>query len=228
MGAGFEIRRADCDDQVRTFTGSPPGGRIVNVGIFLFEQVEVLDFAGPFEVFSTAARLEARAVPGGPAPFTVTTIGCQAGKVTARGGLRVLAQYGLADHPELGVLLIPGGIVDGPIQDAQVIDWLRGIAGSVDWMASICTGAFLLAAAGLLEGQDATTHWEDLEEFEESFPGVHVKSSIRWTDNGRILTSAGISAGIDMCLHLLTRIAGEDLALATARQMDYRWSPDQD
>ncbi len=178
------------------------------VGIYLFDAVDVLDFAGPFEVFSTAARVHGRREPPSPPIFVVATVGRGFAPVVARGGLRVQPAFNLEDHPPLDVLIIPGGVVDAEMDQPEVMAWLIRTAPAASVTASVCTGAFLLAQAGLLHGKQATTHWEDLAELRRLFPDVEVVEGRRWVDLGSIVTSAGISAGIDMSLHLVARLAG--------------------
>jgi transcriptional regulator GlxA family with amidase domain len=193
---------------------------MLNVGIFVFDDVEVLDFAGPFQVFTTAERV---ARPNKPfATFTVAA----ADEVLARGGLPIVPNYTFGHEPHIDVLIVPGGVVTDEIGKPAVIDWIAASAGETQLTASVCTGAFLLAKAGLLSGKTVTTHWEDIDDFRKSFPGIAVDAEARFVDEGRIVTSAGISAGIDMSLHLVERLAGEPLARRTARQMDYRWQRD--
>jgi transcriptional regulator GlxA family with amidase domain len=193
------------------------------IGIYLFDDIEVLDFAGPFEVFLTASRLKLRMEPGTPKLFEVVTIAERIRPITMRGGLVVQPQFELSTHPGLDVLVIPGGIVTGEMQRATVIDWIAKTAAATTITASVCTGAFLLGQAGLLDGKEATTHWEDLDELGSMFPAIHVKAGTRWVDTGRVVTAAGISAGIDMSLYLVGRLAGMDLAVKTARQMEFDW-----
>ncbi|HSR46916.1 MAG TPA: DJ-1/PfpI family protein [Anaerolineales bacterium] len=193
------------------------------VGIYLFDAIEVLDFAGPYEVFSTAARVHGRREPPSPPAFVVATVGRGIGPVVARGGLRVQPGFGLTDHPPLDVVIIPGGVVDAEMEQPDVLAWLQQVAAKASITASVCTGAFLLAQAGLLEGRPATTHWEDIPSLREYFPSIEVVDGERWVDTGSIVTAAGISAGLDMSLHLVARLAGEDLAVRTARQMQYEW-----
>lgn len=198
----------------------------LTVGIHLFPDVEVLDFAGPYEVFTTASRVALRREPGRDAPFRVITVATSREPVRARAGLVVVPDHTLADHPPLDLLIIPGGVVDAELDQPGVIRWIAAQATRVPLVASVCTGAFLLAQAGLLDGRQATTHWEDLADLRQRFPSVQVVDGPRWVDLGGIVTSAGIAAGIDMSLHLVARLAGRDLALATARQMDVPWQPD--
>jgi transcriptional regulator GlxA family with amidase domain len=197
----------------------------VRVGLLLFDEVEVLDACGPFEVFSVASRVALRDSPGEPAPFAVVTL--SAGPTTtvrARGGLRLVADRLLADAPPVDVAIVPGGGTTAIEQDALVLAWIRRSAASARVVASVCTGVFPLAATGLLDGLTATTHWEDQAELRERFPAVTVLGAARYLDHGCVATSAGVSAGIDLALHLVARLAGEPLAVATARQMDYPWT----
>ncbi len=193
----------------------------ISVGIFLFKNVEVLDFAGPFEVFTTASRVFLRHNPGQDAPpFKVFTIAKTTETIQSRAGLRILPDYSLNDCPRVDLLLVPGGVVDEEVQDKMVIAWVKATAAIAQLTASVCTGAFVLAKAGLLCGKKATTHWEDINDLRNQFPEVQVQDGVRWVDEGTLVTSAGIAAGIDMSLHLVARLAGSQLAKATARQMD--------
>ena len=195
----------------------------LTVGIYLYDDVEVLDFAGPFEVFSTASRVHARLYPDTPRPFHVTTVAHEARTVMARGGLRVEPHCTIDNHPPLDVLIIPGGVVTAQLDSRPVVDWIAHCAHDSTITASVCTGAFLLSKAGLLDGMSATTHWEDIADLRAMFPSVKVQDNQRWVDAGQIITSAGISAGIDMSLHLVSRLAGHELAVRTARQMEFDW-----
>ena len=193
------------------------------MGIYVYDQVEILDFAGPFEVFATASRVYGRLHPHRPEPFFVFTVGEEKCPIRARGGLTILPEYPIASAPPIDLLLIPGGIVTQEMAKPQVIDWIRTTARQAELTASVCTGVFLLAQAGLLDGIPVTTHWEDLEELKRLFPQLIVCGGSRWIETGSISTSAGISAGLDMSLHLVKRLIGSDLAEQTARQMDYAW-----
>ena len=192
----------------------------LSVGIFLFENVEVLDFAGPFEVFTTASRMAQRRQPDRAAPFKVFTVAKSMAPVVARAGLKALPDFTLSDCPPVELLLIPGGVVDAELLDDAVVNWIRATAADARLTASVCTGSFLLAKAGLLRGKRATTHWEDLDALQRQFPEVSVVGGVRWVDEGDVVSSAGIAAGIDMCLHLVARLVDPDLSVATARQMD--------
>ncbi|MDP3479484.1 MAG: DJ-1/PfpI family protein [Desulfoprunum sp.] len=198
---------------------------MMQVGIYLFPEIEILDFAGPFEVFSTASRVFGRLTPEKEPPFAVSTIGESAAPIQARGGLVVTPRFSLASHPAFDLLIIPGGVVTAELQNEALIAWIRARSAEAV-VASVCTGAFLLARAGILDGRSATTHWEDIADLREMFPGVRVCEDVRWLDEGEVVTSAGISAGIEMSLHLVARFAGLDLAVRTARQMEYDWTAD--
>lgn len=194
------------------------------VGIFVFNEVEILDFTGPYEVFTTASRVHRRRQPVGPEPFSVVTISQYEGLVTTRAGLRIEADHTIAEHPDIDLLIVPGGVVTEELEKPTVIRWIQQTAEAIPLTASVCTGAFLLATAGLLNGRTATTHWEDVEDLRHSFPAVKVLPGRRWIDQGDVVTSGGISAGIDMSLHLVERLAGRELAVKTARQMEFDWT----
>ena len=198
------------------------------VGIYLYDQVEVLDFAGPYEVFTTATRVYGRAHPAAAAPFSVVTLSESGQTVRARAGLQVQVDHRLSDHPALDVVLIPGGVITAELDKPAVLQWLQAQGQAVALMASVCTGAFLLAKVGLLDDKSATTHWEDIDELEALFPQVQVQRERRWVDEGAVISSAGISAGIDMSLHIVARTLGREWALKTARQMDFDWQEDLD
>lgn len=196
----------------------------LRIGLFMFDDVEVLDFAGPFEVFSTASRVAARRAPQAAPPFEVVLISRDGGPVTARAGLVVQVQHALDTHPTLDVLLVPGGVVDAVRRQPEVIDWIARTSRQARLTASVCTGAFLLADAGVVGQHTVTTHWEDLQDLRTVLPPAQVVEGPRYIDHGALVTSAGISAGLDMSLHLVGRLASLELAQATARQMDYAWS----
>jgi transcriptional regulator GlxA family with amidase domain len=196
---------------------------MLNIGIYLFDNIEVLDFAGPFEVFTTASRVAEKLDPGNEVPFRVFTIGEQRVPVRSRAGLTMTPGFGFDAHPAIDLLVIPGGVIDTELNKPAVIDWIGQNAQNAQLTASICTGAFLIGEAGLLRNRRATTHWEDLEELRTFLPDTRVSADHRWIDEGSVISSAGISAGIDMSLYLVAKFAGEALAQRTARQMDYDW-----
>ena len=197
---------------------------LLGIAVLVFDDVEVLDFAGPFEVFSTAARLARPQAGAVSMPGSVRTVATRSGVVVTRGGLRVTPHEVIGGGARPDVLIVPGGVVDAELSRREVIDWLRRQAETGALVASVCTGAFLLAEAGLLDGMRATTHWEDAGELRTRYPRVDVREGVRFIDAGQVLTSAGIAAGIDLALYLVGRLFGGELATRTARQMDYPWT----
>jgi transcriptional regulator GlxA family with amidase domain len=189
------------------------------VGILLFDEVEVLDFAGPFEVFSLTAPL----CDGEPQPFSVKTISETGTPVKARHGLIVHPDYGFENAPPLDILIVPGGpgAREREIHNDRLIQWIGDRVHEVKLLASVCTGALLLAKTGLLNGKRATTHWASYQRLQEEFPEVTVERGIKFVDEGSLVTSGGISAGIDMSFHIVKRLLGADIAAKTARRMEY-------
>jgi transcriptional regulator GlxA family with amidase domain len=191
------------------------------VGIVLFEDIEVLDFCGPFEVFS-AARLDEEKRREDLSPFEVFLIAENSSPVTATGGMRVIPDYTFRDCPALEILVVPGGWgTRRELNNPVMLDWLRDRAAKVTLLTAVCTGSMLLGSAGLLNGLRATTHWRALGWMRDAFPSVSVQPEEHVVEDGRVLTSAGISAGIDMALKVVARCCGEDVARATARHMEY-------
>ena len=206
---------------------TPHGGdmRATTVLMLVFDDMELLDFAGPYEVFTTATRVHARqAAAGTPPLFTVRTASRDGRAVRARAGVVIQPDHALRDAPATPWLLVPGGVVDAVLGDHAMLAWVAGRAASSALTASVCTGAFVLAAAGVLHDCVVTTHWEDAAELARRRPDLTLRPAARWIDHGTVVTSAGIAAGIDMSLHLVARHAGRELATAAARQMDYPWA----
>jgi transcriptional regulator GlxA family with amidase domain len=195
-----------------------------NVGIFVFDDVEVLDFAGPYEVFTTATRVHARDNAAEGKAFNVFTIAQSTASIRARAGLAVTPDHDFSSHPKIDLLIIPGGVVNAELDKPAVIEWIKTVSTHTELTASVCTGAFLLAQAGLLDGRNVTTHWEDIDDLRSMFPSLMVQPNVRWVDEGKLITSAGISAGIDMSLHIVERTISREWALRTARQMDFDWT----
>lgn len=196
----------------------------LQVAILVFDDVEALDMAGPYEVFTTASRVHRRQYPASTDPFAVRCVARSTEAIQARAGLRLLPDSNFAACPLPDVLVVPGGVVDGPLACPVTLAWIAQTHAHTRITASVCTGAFLLAAARVLTHEPTTTHWEDIADLRRRFPRLEVRQGPRWIDNGRTVTSAGISAGLDMSLHLVARLAGEALAQRTARQMDYAWT----
>lgn len=191
------------------------------VGILLFPEVEVLDFCGPFEVFSVT-RLDESKRREEPSPFRVLLVADMAEAITAAGGMRVLPDCTTTSCPALDVLLVPGGWgTRDQMNNSRLIEWIRSRAPKVETLTSVCTGSLLLGQAGLLDGLRATTHWQALATLRERFPKVNVVEDQHVVEEGKILTSAGISAGIDLALRLIARYFGEPVARNTARYMEY-------
>jgi transcriptional regulator GlxA family with amidase domain len=201
--------------------------RVQTVGILIFPDVEILDFCGPFEVFASAT-LPAESEGGeGVRLFEVFTIAERPEVVHCRGGLLVQPNHTLDDHPPLDLVIIPGGYGTRREQEnAVVLDWVARQRREGALTTSVCTGAFLLGAAGLLDGLRATTHWTTIDELRGKLPTATVLDGVRVVDEGEIVTSAGVSAGIDMALHIVRRLHGDDVARRTARDMEYDWRAD--
>ncbi|MET0798202.1 MAG: DJ-1/PfpI family protein, partial [Rhodococcus sp. (in: high G+C Gram-positive bacteria)] len=172
-----------------------------SIAILLFDDVEVLDACGPFEVFSVANRVAQRA--GSAVPFDVTLVGLDDAAVRARGGMRIGVDTTIDDSRTYDLVLVPGGVVDAVEADGRVLQWLQRLRPTAEVVASVCTGAFVLAAAGLLDSRPVTTHWEDLDLLRTRWPALAVHEGVRYIDHGDLATSAGISAGLDLALHLV-------------------------
>jgi transcriptional regulator GlxA family with amidase domain len=134
-----------------------------------------------------------------------------------------MPHYSIQNVPALDLLIVVGGVHLEEVQKKEVIDWIRETAEKVQVIASICTGAFLLAEAGLLDGLEVTTHWEDISDLQRNYPNLQVREGVRWIEQGKLFTAAGVSAGIDLSLELVSKFAGEELAERTAQQMEYAW-----
>jgi transcriptional regulator GlxA family with amidase domain len=195
-----------------------------NVGILIYPEVEVLDFSGPFEVFTTANRLNGRANPGAGDIFNVFLVAASLETVSARADYRVEPHFSIFDHPHIDILVVPGGVHTAELDKLPVIEWIENQHGTTELTASVCTGAFLLGKAGILDDQPATTHWEDIPDLRTMFPAIEVREGQPWVESGKVITSAGISAGIDMSLYLVSKFTSMDLAERTARQMEYNWT----
>ena len=196
------------------------------VGILIFPDVEVLDFCGPFEVFSVT-RLDEAQRRQQPSPFEVVLVAEHAEPVTAVGGMRVIPDHTLETCPPLDLLVVPGGWgTRSAIKNPHIIDWIAARGRQAETLASVCTGAMLLGQAGLLDGRRATTHWRSLDWMRESFPAVTVESALHVVEDGDLITSAGISAGIDMALRVVIKYCGEAVARCTARHMEYPYPDD--
>ncbi|HEX4308027.1 MAG TPA: DJ-1/PfpI family protein [Solirubrobacterales bacterium] len=182
------------------------------VSILLFDGLTALDAVGPYDVL--------RQVPG----WEVTFVGKVPGQVrTEDGGLGLVADVGLGEAPDADILLVPGGSgIEALSADAEVLDWVRATDRETRWTTSVCTGSLVLGAAGLLEGRRATTYWQSIEELREF--GAEPVSS-RWVEDGKYLTAAGVSAGIDMALHLIAEEVAPEMSQAVQLGIEYDPSP---
>jgi transcriptional regulator GlxA family with amidase domain len=195
--------------------------RIRSVGILIFPEVELLDFCGPHEAF-TAVNY------GGSPLFTVFTVAERPGELKTRNGLRVTPDYTFDDVPPIDILVVPGGQgTRREIDNPRLIEWIASVGRDAELTTSVCTGSFLIAKAGALPGGSrATTHWGSIQRMREMFPGVEVLENVRFVDDGAVITSAGVSAGIDMSLHVIERLSGREAAAGSARLMEYDyWQP---
>lgn len=192
----------------------------MNIGIYIYPQAEVLDFSGPYEVFTTASRLNKKE----EILFKPLLIAENAEVQIARGNYCVVPHHSIDRHPPLDVILVSGGYHLNEMNNPTLHSWLRKTAPHCKLVGSICTGVFILAAAGIIQNQRVTTHWEDIQDLRKQFPKLTVVENCNWVEDGKIVTSAGISAGIDMALHLVAQFSSMDLAKATAKQMEYRWN----
>ena len=196
--------------------------QIRNVGILLFPHVEILDFAGPLEVFSSAATVGENR----ERLCNVFTMAESAEPIRCNNPLTVVPDYTLENCPDMDILLVPGGRGTRPALDRpELIEWIVARAAKAELTTSVCTGSFLLAKAGLLDGKSATTYFASVPFMREHFPKVDTQENVRWVDAGNVVSSAGVSAGIDMALYLLQRLYGKEVADATARNIEYEhWS----
>lgn len=192
---------------------APHSEPTVTVGILLFDGVEIIDFSAPYEVF-------------GQAGFGVYTVSADGKPVITAMGLKVTPDHAFADAPAADVLLVPGGDVDDASRDAATLDFIRQRTGRARHVLSVCTGAQILAATGLLDGLRATTFHRALDALEHHYPKVDVVRDVRWADNGKLITSAGLSSGTDAALHVVAKLHGEDVARSTALQLEYDWAPE--
>jgi transcriptional regulator GlxA family with amidase domain len=189
-----------------------------NVAILVFDGVELLDFAGTGEVFKMAGSRNA---------FNVYTVAPSAEPILSQGFVTVKAEYSIADAPAPEILVVPGGNTVKALNDERVISWIKQTGGKAEITLSVCGGAFLLAKAGLLDGLEATTHWSLIESLRQVATKTTVRENVRFVDNGKMITTAGVSAGIDGALHVVDRLLGRESAKSTARYMEYKWQPEE-
>lgn len=202
-------------DLVEEGATPPPAAaaQAVRVAVLIFDGVQVIDFAAPYEVF-------------GQAGYEVFTVASEARAVTTSMGLSVSPRYGFATAPAAQILLVPGGEVAAAQKDARVIEWLRSQAPAAAHVVSVCNGAFILASAGLLDGLQATTFYDLIPALRSEAPRTEVVSDRRFVDNGKVITTAGLSSGIDGALHVVSRVSGNGRAQMAALNMEYDWKAD--
>lgn len=194
------------------------------VALLLFDGFDLIDAGGPYEVFLTASRLEER--EGREAPFEMVLTAVGGGSVKAFGGMTIAELADASTLTTCDVLLVPGTIdVACALADRALIDTIERLAAAAPLTASVCTGAFLLARADLLIDATATTHWEDVEDLAATGEVGRVVRGVRWVDSGAVVTGGGLTSGMHLALHLVARLASQDLAMRTARQLDMDWSP---
>ena len=189
-----------------------------NVAILIFDDVEILDFCGPYEVFGVTGR------HNNPQPFNVYTVAEQLKPIIARNQLSINPQYIIQECPPPDIVLVPGGYGTRREMHNQVlISWIGQCFEHSELLLSVCTGALLLAKAGLLENLAATTHHLSIDLLKEVAPNTQIRAGDRFVDNGKIIVSAGISAGIDMSLYVVAKLLGKEAAIETAQYMEYDW-----
>ncbi|HXX32524.1 MAG TPA: DJ-1/PfpI family protein [Myxococcaceae bacterium] len=216
LGVAFAASRADAapaKEQTRTR----------NVAIVLYPGVELLDFAGPSEVFAAAANIGAFR---DKSAFRVYTVAATRAPLVSQGFLKVTPDYSVEDAPPPDILVLPGGSSGSATGDARFMAWARKAIDGSEVSMSVCTGAFILGKAGVLDGRTATTWYGAVEHLRKAFPAASVQDGRRFIDQGRIVTTAGVSAGIDGALHVVARLLGRDVADRTARYMEYHWTPE--
>jgi putative intracellular protease/amidase len=207
------ISGAAAEPERRPELGEEPGAAAkVNVGVVIHEGVELLDFAGPGEVFKQAG-------------FRVFTVAPSHEPITSMEFVKVIPEFAITDSPRIDILVIPGGNTNVLLNNSAVIEWIKKTSPGTKLTLTVCTGAFALAETGLLDGLKATTHYSALSGLRSSYPKVTVLDNERFVDNGKYVTTAGISAGIDGSLHVVARMLGDERAWTAARQMQYNWDP---
>lgn len=190
-----------------------------SVAILVFNGMDIQDFAGPADVFFYAGLAEGRAA------FKQFAVAKSMEPIVSQGFVKIVPNYTFADCPKPDILVIPGGSVSGLIKDEATMKWIKDIGPKSELVLSVCTGSLVLQSAGMLDGLNATTHWGSISRLREQAPNTNVMENVRYVDNGQIVTSAGVSAGIDMSLHVVAKLLGFDTAKNAAVRMEYEWKP---
>ena len=212
-----------CFSLTGLLAASEPTRYTKNVAILLYDGVEVLDFSGPAEVFQAASGYGAN---GPEKAFNLYTVSRKKSPVVSQGFLHILPDYSIEDSPKPDILILPGGGSGVVTRDAEWMEWVRTAGGGAEHVLTVCTGAFIAGKAGLLEGVEATTWYNAIPSLTREFPNTRVQPGRRFVDNGKIVTTAGVSAGIDGSLHLVARLLGRYVADRTAEYMEYKWAPE--
>ena len=194
-----------------------------NVAIVVYEGVELLDFAGPGEVFAAAAN---EGADRGRTAFKVYTVAPERKPVKSQDFVTLQPEYGVDDAPPPDILVIPGGSSGTLLHNERFMTWARAVMNKAKLTVTVCTGAFVPASAGLLDGHGVTTHHSAFDRLRAAAPKATVIEGKRFVDNGTIITTAGVSAGIDGSLHAVARLLGRHVADSTARYMEYHWTPE--
>lgn len=181
------------------------------IAVYIHEGMEILDFAGPVEVFTHAG-------------FKVYTVGINADPIISQGVVKITPEYTIDNCPEPDIIVFLGGNASRASDDRKVIEWLKQTAPKTNLVFSVCTGAFFLAKAGLLDGKKATTFHDSIDALQKSTPAAHIISGVKYVDAGNVVTSAGVSSGIDGALYVVERLMGREVAEATARYMEFNWT----
>ena len=205
---------------VVSLTFAQTGSKKMNVAIFIYDGVEILDFSGPAEVFA-ATSLD------GDQAFNVYTIAVKKDPLLSQGFITVTPGFTIDDCPKPDILVLPGGSTGKSVENEKLIEWVKNLSKDGKVIMSVCTGAMILSKAGLLDGKECTTWHGAIDRLEKRTPKTKVHRNTRFVDNGQIITTAGVSAGIDGALHLVSRLFGEDKAKEVAYYMEYdKWKPE--
>lgn len=196
----------------------------MKIGILIFPDAEELDFVGPYEVFTMSN--EVFTLHGKPEPDEVMLISETGGTVACRKGMRIETDCAIADAPALDVLLVPGGQgTRTQVENKALLDWIARVDRDTTWTTSVCTGALLLAASGAAADKRVTTHWAFVDQLRDRGEAAEVLENTRYVRDGKLVTAAGVSAGIDMALWLVGQMHGPDHARMTQRAMEYDPAP---
>lgn len=191
-----------------------------NLAILIFEGVQIIDYTGPYETFGHVYSADQ------PVPFNLYTVAEKSEALTTAMGMKVDPKYSIDNAPKPDILVVPGGDVGSTMNSPKVVKWIQDSAKNSEIVMSVCNGAFILAKAGLLDGLEATTTATQIERLKEVAPNTKVVSDKRFVDNGKIITTAGLSSGIDGSLHIIERLYGRGTAQMVALGMEYNWDPE--